>query len=130
MDKRRKIQWELALEGGARGEAPKAPAQGIESTAAGLGRESQADTDKLMEEACEKENLRQALRRVKANTGAAGVDGMSVQQLPDYLRENWARLKEQLLSATYRPQPVRRVEITKAGGGGRKLAIPVGPHLQ
>ena len=124
MEKRRKIQWELALEGGGRGEAPKAPAQGIETTAAGLGRESQADTDKLMEEACEKENLRQALRRVKANAGAAGVDGMGVQQLPDYLRENWPRLKEQLLSATYRPQPVRRVEIPKAGGGVRKLGIP------
>ena len=124
MEKRRKIQWELALEGGGRGETPKAPAQGIETTAAGLGRESQADTDKLMEEACEKENLRQALRRVKANAGAAGVDGMGVQQLPDYLRENWPRLKEQLLSATYRPQPVRRVEIPKAGGGVRKLGIP------
>jgi len=82
VEKRRKIQWELALEGGGRGETPKAPAQGIETTAAGLGRESQADTDKLMEEACEKENLRQALRRVKANAGAAGVDGMGVQQLP------------------------------------------------
>ena len=95
MEKRQKIQWELALEGGGRGEAPKTPAQGIESTAAGLGKESPADTDKLMEEVCEKENLGQALRRVKANAGAAGVDGMSVQQLPEYLRENWPRRKEQ-----------------------------------
>jgi RNA-directed DNA polymerase len=124
VEKRQKIQWELAWEGGGRGEAPKAPAQGIETTAAGLGRESPADTDKLMEEVCEKENLRQALRRVKANAGAAGVDGMSVQQLPDCLREKWPRLKEQLLSGTYRAQPVRRVEIPKAGGGVRKLGIP------
>jgi RNA-directed DNA polymerase len=122
--RRQNIQLELAFAGGARGEAPSPPAQGIEATPAGLGRESQADTDKLMEEACEKENLREALRRVKANAGAAGVDGMSVQRLPDYLRENWARLKEQLLTATYRPQPVRRVEIPKAGGGARKLGIP------
>jgi RNA-directed DNA polymerase len=122
--KRQKIQLELAFAGGGRGEAPGTPAEGIETTPAGLGRESQADTDKLMEEACEKENLKEALRRVKANAGAAGMDGMSVQQLPDYLRKNWPRLREQLLAGTYRPQPVRRVEIPKAGGGVRKLGIP------
>jgi RNA-directed DNA polymerase len=61
---------------------------------------------------------------VKANAGAAGVDGMTVKELPDFLRENWPRLKEQLLSGTYRPQPVRRVEIPKSGGGTRKLGIP------
>jgi RNA-directed DNA polymerase len=122
--KRQKIQLELAFAGGGRGEAPGTPAEGIGTTPAGLGRESQADTDKLMEEACEKENLKEALRRVKANAGAAGMDGMSVQQLPDYLRKNWPRLREQLLAGTYRPQPVRRVEIPKAGGGVRKLGIP------
>ena len=124
MGKRQKIQLELAFAGGGRGEAPGTPAEGIGTTPAGLGRESQADTDKLMEEACEKENLKEALRRVKANAGAAGMDGMSVQQLPDYLRKNWPRLREQLLAGTYRPQPVRRVEIPKAGGGVRKLGIP------
>jgi RNA-directed DNA polymerase len=122
--KRQKIQLELAFAGGGRGEAPGTPAEGIGTTPAGLGRESQADTDKLMEEACEKENLKEALRRVKANAGAAGMDGMSVQQLPDYLRKNWPRLREQLLAGTYRPQPVRRVEIPKAGRGVRKLGIP------
>jgi len=122
--KRQKIQLELAFAGGGRGEAPGTPAEGIGTTPAGLGRESQADTDKLMEEACEKENLKEALRRVKANAGAAGMDGMSVQQLPDYLRKNWPRRREQLLAGTYRPQPVRRVEIPKAGGGVRKLGIP------
>ena len=89
-----------------------------------LGTESQANTEKLIEEACEKENLKEALRRVKANAGAAGVDGMTVKELPDFLRENWPRLKEQLLTGTYRPQPVRRVEIPKSGGGMRKLGIP------
>ena len=86
--------------------------------------ESQANTDKLIEEVCEKENLKEALRRVRANAGAAGVDGMAVKDLTKHLRENWPRIKEQLLSATYKPQPVRRVEIPKAGGGTRKLGIP------
>jgi len=124
VEKRLKIQYELAFAGEGRGEAPRAPEEGIESTAVKLGTESQANTDKLIEEACEKENLKEALRRVKANAGAAGVDGMSVKELPDFLRENWPRLKEQLLSGTYRPQPVRRVEIPKTGGGMRKLGIP------
>ena len=124
MEKRQKIQLELAFEGDARSEAPRPPGEGTESTTAKLSTESQANTDKLVEEACEKENLKEALRRVKANAGAAGVDGMTVKELPDYLRENWPRLKAQLLSGTYRPQPVRRVEIPKSGGGMRKLGIP------
>ena len=124
MEKRQKIQYKLAFEGEGRGEAPRAPEEGIESTTMKLGTESQANTDKLIEEVCEKENVKEALKRVKANAGAAGVDGMSVKELPEYLRENWPRLKEQLLSGTYRPQPVRRVEIPKSGGGTRKLGIP------
>ena len=124
MAKRQKIQLELAFAGDARSEAPRAPDEGTESTTAKLSTESQANTDKLIEEACEKENLKEALRRVRANAGAAGVDGMTVKELPDYLRENWPRLKEELLSEIYRPQPVRRVEIPKSGGGTRKLGIP------
>ena len=124
MEKRQKTQLERAFAGEGRGEAPRTPEEGVESTAVKLGTESQANTDKLIEEVCEKENLKEALRRVKANAGAAGVDGMTVKELPDFLRENWPRLKEQLLAATYRPQPVRRVEIPKSGGGTRKLGIP------
>jgi RNA-directed DNA polymerase len=124
VEKRQKIQYELAFVGEGRGETPRAPKEGIESTTAGLGTESQANTEKLIEEACEKENLKEALRRVKANAGAAGIDGMTVKELPEFLRENWSRLKEQLLSGTYRPQPIRRVEIPKSGGGTRKLGIP------
>ena len=106
------------------GEARRTSGEGVESTTAGLGIESLASTDKLMEEVCERENLKEALRRVKANGGAAGVDGMSVDGLPDYLRENWQRMKEWLLAGTYKPQPVRRVEIPKPSGGTRKLGIP------
>ena len=124
MDERQKNQHELAFEEERRGEAPRPPQEGIESTTAGLGTESQANTDRLIEEACEKGNLKEALRRVKANAGAAGIDGMSVKGLPGYLRENWSRLKEQLYAGTYKPQAVRRVEIPKAGGGTRKLGIP------
>ena len=124
MDERQEIQRGLAFEEAGRGEAPRSSEGRVEPTAAGLSTESQANTDKLIEEACEKENLKEALRRVKANAGAAGVDGMSVKELPEYLRENWPRLKEQLLAGAYRPQPVRRVEIPKSGGGTRKLGIP------
>jgi len=112
------------LDGRGMGEARRTSGEGVESTTAGLGIESLASTDKLMEEVCERENLKEALRRVKANGGAAGVDGMSVDGLPDYLRENWQRMKEWLLAGTYKPQPVRRVEIPKPSGGTRKLGIP------
>jgi len=124
VDKRQKNQHELAFEDAGRGEAPRSSEGRVETTTAGLSTESQADTSKLMEEVCEKENLKEALRRVKANAGAAGVDGMNVAELAGYLRENWSRLKEQLSTGTYKPQPVRRVEIPKAGGGTRKLGIP------
>jgi RNA-directed DNA polymerase len=77
-----------------------------------------------MEEVCERENCKQAWSRVKANQGSAGVDGMTVQQLPEYLKQHWPAIREQWLSGTYKPQPVRRVEIPKPDGGMRKLGIP------
>lgn len=87
--------------------------------------ESPSADDRLMEEVCERGNLQQALKRVKANKGAPGVDGMTVQALPAYLREHWPTIRASLLNGTYRPQPVRRVEIPKPDGGGvRKLGIP------
>jgi len=77
-----------------------------------------------MEEVCERENCKQALARVKANKGSPGVDGMTVHDLPGYLKQHWPVTREQLLSGTYTPQPVRRVEIEKPDGGVRKLGIP------
>ena len=88
------------------------------------GPESPARTDRLMEEVCERENLKKALRQVKANKGSSGVDGMTVVALPDYLRQHWPAIREQLLNGTYEPKPVRRVEIPKPEGGVRKLGIP------
>jgi RNA-directed DNA polymerase len=87
--------------------------------------ESPSACDRLMEEVCERGNLQRALKRVKANKGAPGVDGMTVQALPAHLREHWPAIRVTLLNGTYRPQPVRRVEIPKPDGGGvRKLGIP------
>jgi RNA-directed DNA polymerase len=77
-----------------------------------------------MEEVCERENCKQALARVKANKGSPGVDGMRVRELPGYLKRHWPVIREQLLSGTYKPQPVRRVEIPKPDGGVRKLGVP------
>nr|WP_269447532.1 group II intron reverse transcriptase/maturase [Caballeronia udeis] len=78
-----------------------------------------------MEEVCERENLKRALKRVKSNKGAPGVDGMTVHALPAYLREHWPSIRASLLEGTYKPQPVRRVEIPKPDGAGvRKLGIP------
>jgi len=87
--------------------------------------ESPSACDRLMEEICERENLKRALKRVKANKGAPGVDGMTVHALPGFLREHWLSIRATLLNGTYKPQPVRRVEIPKPDGGGvRKLGIP------
>ena len=77
-----------------------------------------------MEAVIERENLKKALAQVKRNKGAAGIDGMSVDDLPAYLKEHWPTIRAQLLDGTYKPQPVRRVEIPKASGGTRPLGIP------
>jgi RNA-directed DNA polymerase len=77
-----------------------------------------------MEEVCDRENLKEALLRVKANKGSAGIDGITVAGLSDYLKQHWPIIREQLLNGTYQPQPVRRVEIPKPDGGVRKLGIP------
>ena len=61
---------------------------------------------------------------MKRNKGAAGIDGMNIDDLPAYLKEHWPTLRAQLLDGTYKPQPVRRVEIPKASGGKRPLGIP------
>src|SRR5207249_9064889 len=98
--------------------------RGTESLAAERSIESPAGTERLMEEVCERENLREALKRVRANGGSPGVDGMRVEDLADYLKDNWPTVREQLLSGTYRPQPVRRVTIPKPDGGERELGIP------
>ncbi len=125
-DKRQKnqLQMVLAFTEEGRSEAPKASGEGTESFTANGATESPARIEQLMEEVCGRENCRQALRRVKANRGSPGIDGMRVEELPGYLKQHWPALREQLLSGTYQPQPVKRVEIPKPDGGMRKLGIP------
>ena len=86
--------------------------------------ETSSKTLKLMEQVVGRENLKQALKRVRANKGAAGIDGMTVNELEPHLRSQWPRLREELLSGTYKPQAVLAVEIPKACGGVRRLGIP------
>ena len=77
-----------------------------------------------MDVVCERANLREALKRVKANKGSPGIDGMTVNDLTDYLKEHWPWIRQRLLTGAYRPSPVKRVEIPKPDGGKRKLGIP------
>ena len=123
-DKRQKNQLVLAFMEEYRGEAPTGLREGTESCAGKRGTESPAMAEQLMEEVCERENCKQALKRVKANKGSPGVDGMTVHDLPGYLKQHWPTIRKQLLSGTYRPQAVRRMEIPKPVGGVRKLGIP------
>jgi RNA-directed DNA polymerase len=95
----------------------------VEAPPAGSGNERLGSSD-LMEEVCERQNLQAALRRVRRNAGSPGIDGMTVEQLPDHLRVHWPGLREELLAGRYQPQPVRRVTIPKPGGGERELCIP------
>lgn len=78
----------------------------------------------LLEKVLERTNLQIALKRVRQNKGSAGSDGMRIEALPDHLRENWARIREDILAGRYQPQPVRRHSIPKKGGGTRELGIP------
>lgn len=123
-DKRQKNQLELAFTEMSRSEAPRDSAEGTEALMAKREAESMAISKPLMEVVCERRNCKQALARVKRNKGSAGIDGMTVEQLPAYLKQHWLTIRAQLLSGTYKPQPVKRVEIPKPEGGMRKLGIP------
>jgi RNA-directed DNA polymerase len=125
-DKRQKnrLQQLLAFPETGRSEAPEGSGRGIESPLVKHKSESPASAEQLMEEICQAENCKQALARVKSNKGSPGIDGMTVEKLPDYLKQHWPKVREQLLSGTYKPQPVKRVEIPKPDGGMRKLGIP------
>jgi len=118
-------QGVLAFPVESRSDAPKTTAQGTETLMAKQRTESLAGTERGMEEVCELENCKQALQRVKANKGSPGVDGMTVAELPEYLKQHELEIGEQLRDGTYQPQPVRRVDIPKPDGNGvRQLGIP------
>jgi len=124
-DDRQTIQLELALEAEGTGEASTLRPQGAESPRAAHGHESLAGTERLMEEICDRENVKKALKRVRSNRGSPGVDGMTVDALPGYLEEHGPEIERQLLNGSYRPRPLKRVEIPKAQAGAvRRLGIP------
>jgi RNA-directed DNA polymerase len=121
---RQKTELEITLQAGATGEARSVGMEGTETRPADIQVESQAALGPLMEVIVERDNLRKALAHVKRNKGAAGIDGMSLDALAPHLKEHWPAIRAQLLEGSYKPQPVRRVEIPKASGGTRSLGIP------
>jgi RNA-directed DNA polymerase len=123
-DERQKTQLKLAFNEEHRSEAPTASPEGTELSTAKHKAESPTINERLMEEVCEQENCKRALKRVQANKGSAGIDGMNVEQLPAHLKKHWPTIRAQLLRATYKAQPVKRVEIPKPDGGVRTLGIP------
>ncbi|WP_115666982.1 group II intron reverse transcriptase/maturase [Cupriavidus taiwanensis] len=108
-------------EGVADGEAGREPAR---DEACGPRQESEDTGSALLAAALTRENLKQALRRIRRNKGAAGVDGLDIDQTARHLVSAWPAIREQLLKGTYRPSPVRRVKIPKPDGGERELGIP------
>ena len=82
--------------------------------------------DDLLAQVLAKANMEAAWKRVKSNRGSAGVDGLSIAETADYLKAHWPRIRESLLDGSYRPLPVRRVQIPKPDGGVRELGIPTG----
>lgn len=116
------MSGQLELPWGGKGEARMASRSGEEqATARGVDRTARRS---LMEEVVSPPNLRAALKRVKRNKGSPGMDGMRVEELPEFLRENWEAIREQLLTGRYQPKAVRRKAIPKRSGGERELGIP------
>ncbi len=123
-EERQKNQEQLAFGFVWGSEAPLGKPEGIEAPMVRREAEDPAGNQRLTEEVCERGNRREALERVRANQGSPGIDGMTVDELPGYLEQHWPAIRGQLLSGTYEPKPVKRVEIPKPDGGVRKLGIP------
>jgi RNA-directed DNA polymerase len=121
---RQNIQHALAARSLVRSEAPVRSRDGVELRTAASEIESPAAMATLMEEVCKRENLEAAWKRVQSNKGGPGVDGMTVKDAKAHLCEHWPSIRSHLLAGTYRPQPVKRVEIPKPDGGVRKLGVP------
>lgn len=121
-DAMRQKSKQLELRLGYRGEALNDRPSVEALTAA--NEDDRSSDDHLMERVVEEGNAKAAQKRVRQNKGSAGIDGMSVEELPGYMAENWGLIRESLLAGTYQPQPVKRVEIPKPNGGTRQLGIP------
>jgi RNA-directed DNA polymerase len=127
-DKRLNLQLRLDFSSAPTGETRQAGRGDIESPSAVSEPERPANTRRIMEEVCERANLKEALRQVRSNKGSAGVDGMTVDQLGHYLKQHWPAIRDQLLNGTYEPKPVQRVEIPKPDGGGMRKIHPASGH--
>jgi RNA-directed DNA polymerase len=129
---RQKNQVKLNLGAGGAGEARNAATQESEIRAAKACLERPAAAGPSVEAVVERSNLLKALEQVQRNKGAPGIDGMTIAKLAPYLKEHWPAIRAQLLEGSYKPQPVRRVEISKASGGTRALGIPtvLDPFIQ
>jgi len=123
--KQQKNQMKLAFMTEEEVKPDSAANEGTETLIAERRPESPTSSRQLMEEILAEENLKEAMEKVKSNKGSPGIDGMSVGELQAYLKEHWTKLRSQLVEGTYKPQPVKRVEIPKPDGGKRKLGIPV-----
>jgi RNA-directed DNA polymerase len=107
--------------GVARGEALR---DSVSDETQGTTHDTEGTGSGLLLQALARQNLLKAMKRVKANKGAAGIDGMDIDQTAEYLKHHWPRIRSELLAGTYRPSPVRRVAIPKPDGGERELGIP------
>jgi len=114
------FNWEAGVK-------PRGPGARGDSLAARKPPERPMFGEHVMEEVVERRNVQAALKQVRANKGSPGVDGMSVDELPDFLKTHWLEIKDQLLAGTYQPQVIKRVEIPKPGSQAkRELGIPCG----
>lgn len=123
-EQRQKIWNKPASKARVGSEASDGAMRGSETQMAINETESLAVTEQLMNEVLNKNNLEEALKQVMRNKGAAGIDGMTVEELPAYLKENWKRIRKELMEGKYAPLAVKRVKIPKATGGVRQLGIP------
>jgi len=121
---RRQKSRQLGLPFEGRGETPSVERSGEVRSAAHANERSGNGDEKLLELVVESSNVEAALRRVKKNKGSPGIDGMKVDELAAYVAKHWSRIREDLLTGRYQPQPVRRHAIPKKGGGVRELGIP------
>ncbi|HEY3411720.1 MAG TPA: group II intron reverse transcriptase/maturase [Armatimonadota bacterium] len=124
---------QLAFVYEAAGEAQPVHSEGTQAVTPPVGTETGAGrqtlhpvalADGLMEAVVDAENMRQAHKRVRTNKGSPGIDSMTVKEMAGYLKTEWPRIRLELLAGTYKPQPVKRVEIPKPDGGVRELGIP------
>ena len=121
-ESRQKTEREKASISEGKGETQRGTERGTEASKA--KQKPEEPVANLMEVILGKENLKEAVKTVVGNKGAPGIDGLSVESLIPYLAANWSAIKKALMEGTYKPKPVRRVEIPKSGGGKRKLGIP------